>query len=76
MFKEEERQINVQIQIENSTSLHVLECMLHAHLINIALPGTFNMEVIRVLKADGFQELNFSDNPPSGEILKVTEAYF
>ena len=73
LFKDEQQQNKVQIHIENNTPLHVLQCMLHAHLMNIGRPGTFNIELNKILKENGFQEMKFPDNPPSGEILQVTK---
>ena len=35
LFKENQQQNKVQLHIENNTHLHVLQCRLHAHFINI-----------------------------------------
>ena len=45
---------------------------MHAHLINIAYPGSFNTEVNKLLKMNGFEEMVFPDNPPSGDIMRIT----
>ena len=47
--------------------------MLHAHLMNIGRPETFNIELNKILKENGFQEMKFPDNPPSGDILQITK---
>ena len=72
IFKEDQRQNNIRIQIDNTTPLHISTCILHAHFINIARPGTFNEEVNKMLRKNGFEELVFPENPPSEDILRIT----
>ena len=47
--------------------------MLHAHIINIGHPGTFNTELNKMLKDNVLQEMKFPESPPSGDILQITK---
>lgn len=60
------------LHVENNTPLDVLVCIMHAHVINIAVPGSFATELNSMLKANGIKEMKFPDNPPSGKLLNIT----
>lgn len=62
----------VMLQVEPGAPMELLACILHAHVINIAVPGSFSRELNSMLKANGIKEMVFPDNPPSGKLLNVT----
>ena len=52
-----------------------LQCLPHAHLINIGQSATFNTELNKVLKENGFHEMKFPDNPPLGDTLEISKMF-
>ena len=57
------------------THLQILQCMLHAHLVNIGHLGLFNIELNKLLKENGLHEMKFPDNPPSRDILRISKMF-
>ena len=72
IFKDDQRQNNIQLQIENNTPIQIITCIVHAHFMNIGCPGTFKQEVNKMLRMNGLEEMEFPENPPSEEIFKVS----
>ena len=44
IFKEDQRQNDIRIQIGNTTPLDISKCILHAHFVNIKRPGTCSVQ--------------------------------
>ena len=59
ILKEDQRQNNIQLQIENNTPLQIITCIVHAHFVNIGCPGTFKQEANKMLRMNGFEEVEF-----------------
>ena len=56
---------------DNDTASTILTCILHAHLGNIAHPGTYNEEVNKLFKLNKLPPIVLPDNPPSKLILSL-----
>lgn len=52
----------------------ILTCMMHSHLMNIANPGSYNIEINKLLAANKLPRVIQPDNPPSRQILDTTQA--
>ena len=59
--------------LEKKTITNLMSCMMHAHLINAAIPGSYNTEINRVLKLNNLPAIILPDNPPSQQILDLTK---
>ncbi len=55
--------------INQETATKIMACMLHAHLINTANPGSYNDEFNRALELNNLPKINLPNNPPSSLIL-------
>lgn len=65
----------IQSNINSDTHAKILTCMLHAHFMNMADPGTWNRELNNMLKLNSLPEIKAPNNPPSLKILtKAQEA--
>ena len=53
----------------NETYTKIYTCIMHAHLQNIAEPGTYEEELNNMLKRNNLPEIKAPSNPPSGKIL-------
>lgn len=53
------------------TAATILICTLHAHMTNIAKPGTYNQKINKLLKTNSLPTVKLPDNPPSLEILNM-----
>lgn len=62
------------IEIGNKTDYQVMVCLLYAHVMNLANPGTFEQEMNILLKLNGMPEMKFPPNPDSGKALRVKGA--
>ena len=60
------------IRIEDDRGLKAVVSILHAHIHNLIVPGTYKTEVTRLLgKFDIDQPDDLPDNPPSHELFKI-----
>ena len=59
------------INLQKDTAATILTCMLHAHMANIANPGSYNKEMNELLKQNKLPQVNLPDNPPSKDILHM-----
>ncbi len=59
--------------LEKETATKMIACMMHAHLINAANPGTYNSEFNRALKLNNLPPVILPDNPPSLKILNLSK---
>lgn len=50
----------------------ILICILHAHVINLANPGSYETELNKMLQINGMEQMNFPSNPPSSALLQAT----
>ena len=55
--------------IKDESATTILTCIIHAHVINMANPGTYNEELNKVLKMNNLPTVNFPKNPPSNKFL-------
>lgn len=62
------------LNIGKDTASTILTCMLHAHFMNMAQPGTYNIEMNKLLKANNLPTVNLPDNPPSFEIINMAHS--
>lgn len=49
-------------------------CILHAHMSNIAKPGSYNTEINKLFKLNKLPKVHLPDNPPSFDTLNMTNA--
>lgn len=56
------------------TASTILACIIHAHVINTANPGSYNTEVNKLFKANNLPQVKFPDNPPSKDIMSLAKA--
>ena len=59
--------------IEKDQATKMLACFLHAHLVNIASPGSYNDEINKVFKLNNLPQIVLPTNPPSQSILTKTK---
>ncbi len=59
--------------LEKETATKMIACMMRAHLINAANPGTYNSEFNRALKLNNLPPVILPDNPPSLKILNLSK---
>lgn len=54
-----------------TTEIHltIFTCMLHAHFVNIANPGTYSTVLNKTLKLNDLPEIKIPDDPPSEQII-------
>lgn len=60
------------IVLGDTKDYKVMVSILYAHVMNLACPGTFAQEMNKMLSLNGLEEMNFPDNPPSGQLLRAT----
>ena len=56
------------------TAAKILTSIIHAHLTNIANPGTYNTELNKVFALNNLPNVNLPDNPPSKKIISLAVA--
>ena len=56
---------------DKDTASTILTCILHAHINNLARPGTYNEEVNKLFKLNKLLPIILPENPPSKEILNL-----
>lgn len=59
--------------IRPETHSTIFSCMMHAHLVNMAKPGTYEIELNKMLKLNNLPPIRTPANPPSKLIL---DAYY
>ena len=60
------------IELSQKTDYQVLVCILYAHVMNLANPGTFNKEMNELLQINNLPQMTFPANPDSSKALKIT----
>lgn len=55
--------------INNDMHAKIYTCILHAHLNNIAIPGTYAKELNNMLTLNNLPNIKAPDNPPSNKII-------
>ena len=58
-----------QIILGTYHSYKILKCIIHAHMINMARPGTYANELNKMLEINNLPTVNAPDDVPSGEIF-------
>lgn len=53
----------------NEAHLKIYTCMIHAHIVNIAEPGSYEKELNATLKANNLPMIKIPNNPPSSKFL-------
>ena len=69
-----ETQIPIQntVTIGNDVQLRAVTSILHAHIHNMLLPGTYQTELNRLLDAHGIsRDDNYPENPPSNKLFNI-----
>lgn len=61
-----------QINIDSKMGFEVMTCIIHAHVINMGCPGSFNATLKDMFKRNNLPEMEFPPNPPSSQILGAT----
>ena len=61
-----------QINIHSKMALEVMVSIMHAHIINMGCPGTFNTVLKDMFRRNNLPEMEFPSNPPSNEVLGAT----
>lgn len=62
---------NIELGLEQGTVPKMMNCILNAHMINLAEPGTYNTTLNNLLKMNNLPPIKMPDNPPSAKILSV-----
>lgn len=63
----------ISLNIGRDTASIIMTCMIHAHLMNIVNPGTYNTEMNKLLKANSLPSVILPDNPPSQGIINTSQ---
>ncbi|ORD93408.1 hypothetical protein ECANGB1_2305 [Enterospora canceri] len=64
--------INTSDCFNKDTATKIMACMMHAHIQNIARPGTYNDEINKVFKLNNLPSIILPENPPSADIFSMT----
>ena len=59
--------------IDPDTTSKIISCMLHAHLLNTAVPGSYESELNKTLALNNLPQIKIPANPPSAAILKIQD---
>ena len=59
--------------IDRETNLKIHSCMTHAHYLNSVNPGTFNIELQKLYKANNLPTIIIPEDPPSKLILNLNQ---
>ena len=57
--------------LDKGTTAKIVMCMIHAHLMNMGDPGSFNRELNNILSKNNLPNINAPSNPPSKKIFQV-----
>ena len=63
------------LHLHSDMSFKAMVIIIHAHLANIANPGTFGATVKNLLKQNNLPHVNLPDNAPSSEIFKSVSGF-
>ena len=66
---------NTQPLIDQETTTKIMSCMLHAHFINSAIPGSYETELNKALALNNLPLIKIPGNPPSAKILNIQNNY-
>lgn len=64
--------VNTTINLSEATHHKAMVCMLHAHIHHIIVPGTYVIELNRMLEKNGMEKMWFPPNPNSVNLLHAT----
>ena len=63
------------LNLNTDLSFKAMIILIHAHLANIARPGSFGKTVKTLLRQNNLPEVNLPDDAPSAEIFRVTSSF-
>lgn len=61
-----------EINLSEYKHYKILFSIVHSHIMNIITPGTYNIELNRMLEANGLPKMIFPENPHSTRLLGAT----
>ena len=59
------------LNLNNDLSFKAMLILIHAHLSNIAIPGSFGATVKKLLKKNNLPEVDLPDDAPSSQIFRM-----
>ena len=59
------------VELSSKTDYQVMVCLLYAHVMNLANPGTFEKEMNELLRLNGMPAMKFPPNPDSQKALRI-----
>lgn len=59
------------LQLNSGNHMKIITILIHAHLINLARPGSFGRTVSELLAKNGLQDVALPDDVPSAEVFSV-----
>lgn len=63
-----------QVQVDKDMPAKIMSCLLHAHLVNVGKPGSFEKVLNQTLTMNNLPSIKIPENPPSTAILNLTMA--
>ena len=63
------------LNLTSEMSFKAMFILIHAHLANIAVPGSFGATVKKLLRKNNLPEVELPDDAPSAEIFRVTTSF-
>ena len=57
--------------IDPTMCTKIMTCLIHAHMVNLGNPGTFNEELKEIFHRNNIPQLEFPSNPPSHKIMGI-----
>lgn len=70
--KEIQGETTTHIHLNETTHFKLLACIMHSHVLNLQTPGSYNIELNKMLKANNLPQMKFPSNPDSAKVLGAT----
>lgn len=62
-------QLTISQTPDTTDTLNFFSCMMHAHLLNIGSPGSYNYELKKIFKLNNLPEIKMPEEPNSYKII-------
>lgn len=60
------------INFDPKMGFEIMTCIIHAHIINMGCPGSYNTTLKDMFKRNNLPEMEFPSDPPSSQIIGAT----
>lgn len=57
--------------LDQEATTKILSCMIHAHLVNTVVPGSYEEELNKTLATNNLPQIKVPSNPPFAKILPI-----